>query len=100
MQHANIWKRTLPCFGHNSSKYDIKFILTGIKSSKVKFLSKSGDNFLSVKVKNTFKSGINDDDKHYEDEIEPHDWDSCDRYGNEEQYQEGVSTDDKKRIKN
>ena len=50
----------LACFAHNSGRYDSKFILDGITNShKIKgILTKSGENYISIKIANTFIDGI------------------------------------------
>ena len=41
----------LPCFAHFSGRYDLKFVLEGITNQETFIISKPGDNFVSVKVK-------------------------------------------------
>ena len=41
-------QRTLPCFGHNAGKYDIKFVIDGITDEKTDVISKPGENYISV----------------------------------------------------
>ena len=50
-------QKTLPCFAHNGSNYDIRYVIDGVTNQSTKIISKSGEKFISVMI--TEKMGKN-----------------------------------------